>query len=84
VDLVVLDLTAPQINGLEVLRQIRSSGSPAWRGTPVIVTTHDEDIWEGWRSGADHRLPAPYHLDDLREVARGLCGSDDLEASEPG
>jgi two-component system alkaline phosphatase synthesis response regulator PhoP len=51
VDLVVLDLGLPDIDGLEVLAAARDAG-----GVPVVVVTarsHLEDRIDGLRRGAD-------------------------------
>lgn len=73
VDLVVLDVMMPNLDGLEVLRELRRR--PGWEETPVIVTTArgaDDAVWEGWRAGADYYLVKPFELDELRDVARSL------------
>lgn len=69
VDIVVLDVMMPEVDGLEVLRQLRTM--PAWRDTKVIVSTalaSDADLWAGWSAGADYYLTKPFDLDHLRDV----------------
>lgn len=71
--LVILDVMMPQTNGLDVLRAIREQD--AWSQTPVIMTSArgaDEEIWEGWRAGADYYLVKPYKLDELWRIAEAL------------
>lgn len=71
--LVVLDLMMPGVNGVDILRSIRSR--PAWRDTAVIITSaqgEDEQIWEGWRAGADYYLVKPYKLEVLWSTAEEL------------
>jgi signal transduction histidine kinase/CheY-like chemotaxis protein len=41
-DVILLDLVMPDMDGLEVLRQIRTN--PAWRNIPVIIVTAQEEI----------------------------------------
>ncbi len=63
-DLIVLDLGLPGRNGLEVLRNWRSSGNRV----PVLVLTA-RDAWhervEGLRAGADDYLGKPFHSQEL-------------------
>ena len=61
---IVLDLTLPEMDGLEVLRALRSQG----RATPVIVLTARGTVGDrvqGLRLGADDYLPKPFDLDEL-------------------
>jgi DNA-binding response OmpR family regulator len=54
IDLILLDLILPDINGFEVLKQIKESGSKA-KDTPVIILSNlgqSEDIEKGMNLGA--------------------------------
>jgi DNA-binding response OmpR family regulator len=65
-DMVVLDVMMPYIDGIDVLSRIKSD--PDTCDIPVVLLTaksSDEDIWEGWRSGADYYLTKPFQLDEL-------------------
>jgi DNA-binding response OmpR family regulator len=65
-DLVILDLMMPQMDGLETLREMR-----AFSSAPVIFLTAkggDEDKIRGLRLGADDYLAKPFNPDEL--VAR--------------
>ncbi len=77
VDLVILDVMMPNLDGFTVLQQLREE--PAWAEAKVIVATalkSDEDVWKGWTSGADYYLVKPFDLDHLRDVvSRLLSGS---------
>ena len=69
VDVLVLDVMIPEVDGLAVLRDLRSR--PSWDQTKVIVSTalaSDADLWAGWSAGADYYLTKPFDLDHLREV----------------
>ena len=71
--LVVLDVMMPWASGIDVLQALRTV--PAWADTPVIITSArgaDDEVWEGWRSGADYYLVKPYKLDDLWATAEKL------------
>jgi DNA-binding response OmpR family regulator len=67
VDIVVLDLGLPDIDGLEVLRALRKS----WASLPVVILTARGDIDDrvaGLDLGADDYVPKPFAIDEL--VAR--------------
>ena len=65
-DVVLLDLNLPDVDGLQVCREIKA-GAPS--NVPVLMlTARDafEDKAQGFREGADDYLAKPF---DLREVA---------------
>jgi len=63
-DLLLLDLTLPQRNGLDILRQIRREGVDL---RVLILTSHNtiEDRVEGLRTGADDYLGKPFSFPEL-------------------
>lgn len=68
---IVLDLTLPEVDGLEVLRALRAQGAT----TPVIVLTARGTVGDrvqGLRLGADDYLPKPFDLDELEARIRAL------------
>ena len=70
-DVVLLDLSLPRMDGLEVLRRVRARGSHL----PVLVLTvksHIEDRVHGLDAGADDYLPKPYALAELEARIRAL------------
>jgi DNA-binding response OmpR family regulator len=63
-DVVVLDLTLPQLDGLELLSRLRGDGNR----TPVLVLTARGAVGEriiGLQAGADDYLAKPFDLDEL-------------------
>ena len=67
VDIVVLDLGLPDIDGLDVLRVLRKS----WASLPVVILSARGDIDDrvvGLDLGADDYVPKPFAIDEL--VAR--------------
>jgi two-component system, OmpR family, copper resistance phosphate regulon response regulator CusR len=64
VDIVVLDLGLPDIDGLEVLRSLRQ----AWASLPVVILTARGDVDDrvaGLDLGADDYVPKPFAIDEL-------------------
>ena len=63
-DLVVLDITIPRPDGLEVLRSLRAYEDP----TPVLLLSARDDVSDrvrGLSLGADDYLPKPFNLEEL-------------------
>jgi two-component system alkaline phosphatase synthesis response regulator PhoP len=72
-DLLVLDLMLPGMNGLEILREVRSE--PATRELPVIVLTAraaEMDRLLGFEHGADDYLTKPFSPRELEARVRAL------------
>ena len=70
-DLVVLDIMMPGVDGWEVLKRIRSSG--ATQEMPVILVTaktQDSDVIRGWELGADEYVIKPFNPLLLVEVIK--------------
>ncbi len=72
-DLVILDLSLPGLDGLEVLRRFRAreQGAP----TPVLILTargSTEDRVRGLNLGADDYLPKPFDLAELEARIKAL------------
>jgi DNA-binding response OmpR family regulator len=63
-DLLLLDLTLPHRNGLDILRQIRREGMDV---RVLILTSHNtvDDRVEGLNSGADDYLGKPFSFPEL-------------------
>ena len=79
-DMVVLDLGLPDMDGLDVLKKIRGSGSTV----PVLILTARSSIdarVSGLDSGADDYLPKPFETPELiarlRVIERRLSGTQD-------
>ena len=70
-DVVVLDLSLPGLDGLQVLAQARRQGLL----TPVLILTARGTVGDriiGLNSGADDYLPKPFDLDELEARLRAL------------
>lgn len=63
-DLAILDIGLPGMDGFEVLRRMRESGS----GIPVIVLTARDSVTDtvrGLEGGADDYMPKPFRFAEL-------------------
>ncbi|TBW47902.1 response regulator transcription factor [Marinobacter halodurans] len=70
-DLVLLDLTLPRKDGLEVLRDVRRRGVP----TPIIILTARGDMDEkllGLDAGADDYMTKPFVMAELKARIRAV------------
>jgi DNA-binding response OmpR family regulator len=70
-DAIVLDLTLPGMDGLELCRQLRETR----HSTPVLMLTARDtlaDKLEGFASGADDYLVKPFALSELAARLRAL------------
>ncbi len=69
-DLIILDLTLPGIDGLEVCKEIRTKYS-----TPIIISSARHDITDkvtALDNGADDYLPKPYNPMELQARIKSL------------
>lgn len=80
-DIVLLDLTLPGLDGLQVLAQARKSGL----NTPVLIATARGTVGDrimGLNLGADDYLPKPFDLDELEARLRALVRRRQAQASD--
>lgn len=62
-DIIILDLGLPDVDGMEVIRQIRT-----WSNRPIIVVSarsEDEDKIDALDAGADDYLTKPFSVEEL-------------------
>jgi len=70
-DLVILDLSLPRVDGLEVLARLRERGDKM----PILVLTARgtiPQIVDGLRRGADDYLPKPFDIEELLARVQAL------------
>jgi two-component system response regulator MtrA len=75
-DLVILDLMLPDIDGLEILRQLRSQSQ--FDHVPIIILSARADpntIRTGLENGADGYVTKPYIANSLIDRVRLLLGT---------
>jgi len=81
--LVLLDLKLPKIDGLEVLRHIRSR--EATRLVPVVILTssnEERDVIDGYKLGANSYVCKPVDFSEFSDAV-GRLGSYWLAVNEP-
>ncbi len=80
-DIVVMDLSLPQMDGWEATRRIKAD--PATRGIPVVALTGyalGEHAHRAREAGCDVVITKPCLPEDLEKVLRGLLGRVSEEA----
>jgi len=64
IDLAVIDLGMPKMDGIEVIKQLRSQG----KEFPILILTARsrwQEKVEGLEAGADDYLTKPFHIEEL-------------------
>ena len=82
-DLVVLDVMMPRLDGFEALKRLK--GDPATADIPILMLTaraQDEDVFEGYGTGAQWYLTKPFDPVELRRVVRHLLTRDQPAGSD--
>lgn len=80
-NLVILDIMMPRLDGLSVLRKLRSVGNPV----PVLLLTAKDavsDRVQGLDAGADDYLTKPYAFEELMARIRALVRRNSTEKSD--
>jgi two-component system chemotaxis response regulator CheY len=73
IDLVLLDVNMPNMNGLEFLAQLRADPSRALLPVVIISTEgRDEDTVRGLEAGATAYIKKPFHSEEILDVIARL------------
>jgi two-component system chemotaxis response regulator CheY len=76
VNLIFTDLNMPNMNGIELIKNVRSN--PALKFVPVIMITTEsqaEKKMEGKKAGATGWIVKPFRPEQLLDVAKKIIGS---------
>ncbi|GIP38137.1 putative transcriptional regulatory protein YkoG [Paenibacillus sp. J31TS4] len=81
-DLILLDVMLPEMNGLEVLRRLRQSGS---RIPVILLTARDStpDVVAGLDLGANDYITKPFEIEELLARIRAVLRMKETERSAP-
>ena len=82
IDLVVLDIMLPKLDGLEVCRQLRARSS-----VPIIMLTARDDELDkvlGLELGADDYVTKPFSIREFRSRTRALVAAGAGAAARAG
>jgi len=69
-DLIILDISMPQLDGIEVCRRVRE-----WSQTPIIMLSARHDVGEKVKclnNGADDYITKPFGINELRARVRAV------------
>jgi two-component system alkaline phosphatase synthesis response regulator PhoP len=83
-DLVVLDVTMPDMDGFEVLQTLRSKRST--RDIPVIMLltfAQDVDVFQEWQTDRDGSLQKPFSPMKLISLVFRILGRDGPSGGSP-
>jgi two-component system response regulator len=71
--LVLLDLKLPKVDGMEVLKQVKSD--PRTKIIPVVIMTsskEERDLVAGYDLGANSYIQKPVNFDQFRETVKSV------------
>ena len=75
VDMILLDINLPDIDGYEVARRLRASTKPSLAHTPIIAVTANAmkgDAQRALEAGCNLYLSKPINIHELIEKVKGL------------
>ncbi len=81
IDLVILDIMMPDINGWEVCRKIKSN--PKINSIPVVMLSAlflEDDIKTSFEAGADEHITKPVNFQKISDVIYQLVGNSDISS----
>ena len=75
VDLVLTDLNMPNMDGIELIRELRSKAE--YKFTPIVMLTTESSMGkkdEGWQAGATGWIVKPFKPEQLIAVVKRFLG----------
>jgi two-component system cell cycle response regulator DivK len=79
VDLILLDINLPDIDGYEVARKLRASSRVVLAQTPIIAITANamkSDAQKVLQAGCDFYMTKPINIQELIEMVESLTGQE--------
>ena len=71
--LIILDLNLPRVNGMEVLREIKSNEALQTIPTVILTTSRaEEDVIRSYKLGANCYVSKPLNLDEFVKVVGSI------------
>ncbi len=73
-DVIITDLNMPNMNGIELIRELRTK--PNYRFTPILMLTTESDgskKEEGKQAGATGWIVKPFNPEKLIQVVNKVC-----------
>lgn len=74
VDVIITDLNMPNMNGIELIRELRAN--PTYKFTPILMLTTESDDskkGEGKAAGATGWIVKPFNPEKLVQVVSKVC-----------
>jgi two-component system response regulator len=71
--LVLLDLKLPKVDGMEVLKEVKSD--PRTKNIPIVIMTsskEERDLVSGYNLGANSYIQKPVDFDQFRETVKSV------------
>ena len=72
VDIMIVDLNMPKINGLELISILRRN--PKYRKLPIIMVTTETDRKKGLAAGANEYIIKPFKPQELQSMVKSYIG----------
>jgi two-component system, response regulator len=69
----LLDLKLPRVDGIEVLRQVKSG--PRTKNIPIVIMTsskEEKDLMSSYSLGVDSYIQKPLDFDQFRETVKSV------------
>lgn len=72
IDILIVDLNMPKINGLELISMLRKN--PKYKKLPMIMITTETDKKKGLATGANDYLIKPFKPQELQTIVKNYLG----------
>lgn len=83
-ELLLTDIRMPEMDGYELVRQIRSLEQSSGRHSPIIAITanaHESDVQKCFAAGVDDVIPKPVELEGLRSALQKWISAELSQAA---